>query len=592
MTDTAMQFLHVLFDDKPPNANILIWQNKTKKISTWFTDIDEAAEFAVKSQDCDTYVGCGVSATRLSASVRCKANEIAGIPGLWLDVDLLDPAHQKKNLPETIDQAMEIVNAFPVSPTIIVHSGHGIQCWWLFDKFCWFKDATEHTFMADLLNYFNQAMADVASTMHYALDKTYDLSRVMRIPGCLNHKHGTPKKVTLLRYYQGNHYPVSVLVDRLQFLIKDVLKDKATVPKIKSIHLIKTQATDGIVLDSEAEPPKNKLEALLEIDPKFKATWERNRKDFRDQSPSAYDMSLANFARIAGWSQQEGINLMIAFRRKHKLPQKLRTDYYRHTWQIAEEALAKQEGLEELGGVVTDARDRQLQGKSIGPDLIKQAKETLSRLLKIRIKRILRYLLDPVEYRLELEDGRSIHLGAVENLIEQSRFRRKIADVMSYLLPGFKAAEWHTIGQALLNISVDEKVGDDVSTLGIIESWIVSYLDYDNPVYTPGDALIMNKPFFFGACLYIFGEAFRRHVRRFCGEQLNPKEMGLLFKEYGLQSTHMNFQKVEGRGLTSRVVWYRSINEDALLRSYCDMDLLSEGKRMHEENRRISDVVS
>ena len=44
------------------------------------------------------------------------------------------------------------------------------------------------------------------------------------------------------------------------------------------------------------------LAALQDASPKFKATWERTRKDLQDQSGSGYDISLANQLAIAGWS--------------------------------------------------------------------------------------------------------------------------------------------------------------------------------------------------------------------------------------------------------------------------------------------------
>ena len=48
--------------------------------------------------------------------------------------------------------------------------------------------------------------------------------------------------------------------------------------------------------------PLLKLEALQKANPKFRKSWEQDRKDMADQSPSAYDMSLATMAIQAGWS--------------------------------------------------------------------------------------------------------------------------------------------------------------------------------------------------------------------------------------------------------------------------------------------------
>ncbi len=82
---------------------------------------------------------------------------------------------------------------------------------------------------------------------------------------------------------------------------------------------------------ADAEPPSAKVLSLLDGEPRFKHTWEQEREDLRDSSPSGYDFSLTNIAISAGWSDQEICNLLIAWRRKHGHDLKLRDDYYART---------------------------------------------------------------------------------------------------------------------------------------------------------------------------------------------------------------------------------------------------------------------
>ena len=70
----------------------------------------------------------------------------------------------------------------------------------------------------------------------------------------------------------------------------------------------------GLALDPEAEPSAVRLDALLTADPKFRRSWGQDRKD---QSPTAYNLSLATMAMGVGWSDQEVVNLLICWRRKH-----------------------------------------------------------------------------------------------------------------------------------------------------------------------------------------------------------------------------------------------------------------------------------
>lgn len=78
--------------------------------------------------------------------------------------------------------------------------------------------------------------------------------------------------------------------------------------------------SEDLILDPEASPPQDKLQALLAND-RFRATWEMRRSEFHNgtssHDQSRYDLSLANYAVRSGWSNQEIANLIIAHRRDH-----------------------------------------------------------------------------------------------------------------------------------------------------------------------------------------------------------------------------------------------------------------------------------
>ena len=107
------------------------------------------------------------------------------------------------------------------------------------------------------------------------------------------------------------------------------------------------------MLDPEAEPSFTRLETLLKLEPKFSKTWEMQRPDLADQSASAYDMALANYAVRAGWPDQEVANLLIAFRRRNGLDPKLREDYYAVTIAKAHEPLEQQAEVNGTSGSVS-----------------------------------------------------------------------------------------------------------------------------------------------------------------------------------------------------------------------------------------------
>lgn len=88
-------------------------------------------------------------------------------------------------------------------------------------------------------------------------------------------------------------------------------------------------------IDPEAEAPVM-LDYLLAKSEKFRLSWENRRRDLKDDTPSGYDQSLANYAAMNGWSPQDIVDLLIAHRRKHGHKEKHEL-YYRLT---VERALA------------------------------------------------------------------------------------------------------------------------------------------------------------------------------------------------------------------------------------------------------------
>lgn len=75
-------------------------------------------------------------------------------------------------------------------------------------------------------------------------------------------------------------------------------------------------------LNTDAEPPPEKWSLLCEVEPRALATFNHTSRTL-DGSASSYDLSLANYAVRAGWTDQEIANLIIAHRRKHNAKPKV-----------------------------------------------------------------------------------------------------------------------------------------------------------------------------------------------------------------------------------------------------------------------------
>ena len=261
----------------------------------------------------------------------------SSIVGLWADVDVLDGVHKKQNLPPTVDDARAVL--FPdVPPTLLLHSGGGIQAWWLF-KEPWELTTPDEVQRAGMLaTRWIRAIRARAAVKGWDIDSVGDLTRVLRIPGTSNCKiAGQPRPVELIEI-NDNRYNRGDLDDYMDMIGADRVSPAVAVRKTSG---------EKLQYSTDAEPPAMKFLATCDADSKFRAAWEHTRKDLLDQSPSAYDMALANTAVLGGWSDQEIVNLLIAHRRRYNADLKLRDSYYAKTIAKARAAFAGADVMQE-----------------------------------------------------------------------------------------------------------------------------------------------------------------------------------------------------------------------------------------------------
>jgi hypothetical protein len=201
----AARFLRRRFGAAPDHLHVLLCTKRGDgKRSHWLSvsRLAEAESFLTplcKAGADDVYVGAGLSPSAFGRNRRCDADKVAGIAGLWADVDVQGDAHKKKNLPETLDQARQLARSLGVEPTEEIASGHGLQAWWLFQEPWIFQDDNDRRQAADLARRFQEMLRAKAGESGWEIDSTYDLARVLRLPGTWNHKTGDPVRVRVLR---------------------------------------------------------------------------------------------------------------------------------------------------------------------------------------------------------------------------------------------------------------------------------------------------------------------------------------------------------------------------------------------------------
>ena len=538
-------FLTALWGDHPP-GQVHIWINPSNT-SLWYNNFDRVNQDLQKHAGRNVYTGVALAPSGpRRAKQRVLASHTTAIAGLWADIDYGTTGHKKPNLPPTIDDALESLDNLRFPPTIVVNSGHGIQPWWLFPQPWVFANAADRTHAQRLSRWWHTHILATLNHQGWTMDATHDLSRVLRLPGTTNHKE-EPVPVTIISS-EGPR------IDRLEFL--DLVPvDFEPDPHPTSQKATQTtaapplqQGNHAFTLDPSAEPPSIKLTTLLQFNKKFNRSWHGTRTDLQDQSPSSYDLSLATIALEHGWSVQQAVDLMIAWRRSHGHDLKLRYNYYQTTIDKALQPIQLKQAYDKLEEQLTQSQTdtppptdptppsgptpntdsnsghKQTPPPSTGgnnPDLI----ETLNTILSINIIRITKFTGDPPVYWMSTTDG-DITLGTVDNLISQTKFRNAVAAAATgRLIPTYKPDHWHKVGQTLLRACNEVPVGEASHPALETNAWLENYLTDVAPTDDRNGAAVTKRPFIIQDTVYIYADSFRHYVEHHFYTKLSNYEL-------------------------------------------------------------------
>ena len=540
-------FLKAVLGSAPDDLWTMLWTLQDKQ-SHWHPIgqghsplADLAGRLAEEGSDVYLAVSCSTEAR--GPHRRISADQSAGIAGLWADIDFTESdAHKKWNLPPTQEAAMEVLDACGVKPTLLVHSGHGLQAWWLFDEFWTFDGESDRLAAARLSGAWNTTLRVRAAERGWTVDSVFDLSRVMRVPGTKNLK-GEPVPVRLLdasgpRYGRDDFDPFCV--------------DEGQLPE--GLSPVRQYVVDGgLALDASADPPFTRFEALRANDPQFAASWDRTRKDLSDQSPSSYDMSLASLSVRAGWADQEVANLLIASRRRHGDDLKLRLDYYRRTIGKAHENLSRVEAMEAMDDVADDLVRARLSGDDEEVKVKRRAvHETLSNQLGVEVLGGIKFRSTPPSFRLVTPTG-FIELGGANEVLSWATFRANVAAETRKLVPRYKANEWDRIVELFFHSCEEQDTGMESTEHGEVFVWLSEYLLSHPPVDALDEAGLTEHPFSRDGQTFVFGGAFRTWLWLQRQEKLTQKELGRRLRLFGCTPYRLNVS-IDGRK-TTRSVW-------------------------------------
>jgi len=145
-----------------------------------------------------TFACFGCALMRPGIQGRGRAADAQAIPGFWLDLDLLEGDHSEGALPNLVD-ALEFIDALPLEPTLVLHSGGGLYLWWAFREPWTFDSAAEREEAEGLVEGWQAFLLQQATARGWRLDDTSSLTQLLRAEGTLNTKYTPPREVKRIR---------------------------------------------------------------------------------------------------------------------------------------------------------------------------------------------------------------------------------------------------------------------------------------------------------------------------------------------------------------------------------------------------------
>ena len=526
-----------------------------------FDDFDSAVYKADSLRDSnDIYFNLGLHIEDLGTDKRGTGVNIGAHPGFYLDIDIQNPkAHKKVNIPKTREEAMDIFMEASVGrkPTLFVDSGYGLHIYMLLPEPIMLDDQNREDYQKDLVRCHKHFLS-VMQKRGYTMDSTFDLPRILRLPGTLNWKDkADPKDCVVVDYnpkarysrvewtglfpeFSGNHRCVD-----------DLGKQRVACKRTGSKRAaLKLEFSDGaeITIDPTATINPMCLEALLENYPKFKKYWnledrqERlDHKPPKDASASSYEMSLTNIMVAAGLSDQEIANAIIHFRREKFgdpgwLEKLQRSDYIRFTIAAARKGSGEVAPREEvLAGPATEEET---------PDTYNEIMKAISKLVGSPIERIIKYKGENNSvYDIKTSRG-TIRVPSTEYLVSFTKFKTCVADATNYVIQkGYKPDQWARFAQMILNVVIEQEV-ESSSTQEIVCETVKSLIarsDNDNW----RNAIVSRRPFTHKGNCFVFIEGVRQALRAE-GHIIGSREIGLALKREGYEPVKKNFTSESG----------------------------------------------
>ncbi|MCZ2150869.1 MAG: phage/plasmid primase, P4 family [Bryobacterales bacterium] len=174
-------------------GHLIVWTRQDKAARAFDLGAQGALAAAVeysrrRAEACDVYAAVGLQRSPPAGNGRGAEDGVCGIPAVWADIDIAGPAHSSKDLPPTEQDALGLIEAVGLPPSIVVRSGFGLQVYWRYKEPWRLETGAERAAAKSLSTRFQALLRQLAKSRGWGLDSTADLCRVLRVPGTFNRK--------------------------------------------------------------------------------------------------------------------------------------------------------------------------------------------------------------------------------------------------------------------------------------------------------------------------------------------------------------------------------------------------------------------
>ena len=176
--------------------------------------LDQAHGFAIEQNDGGRNVYVAMKAFEtIPAKGRGSAADAGYHSMAWADLDYGIDGHKSATNPPTQEAAMSLLEQFPLRPTLITFTGHGLQAFWCFDQPIDARTPDGVALAGSVIKRVQATLAHYSADRGWSMDNTADLARIMRVPGTVNWKDPkNPVQGAVLELNPDCRYSVDALL--------------------------------------------------------------------------------------------------------------------------------------------------------------------------------------------------------------------------------------------------------------------------------------------------------------------------------------------------------------------------------------------